>query len=182
MSKHPDVAVVGGGIIGLTCAYFLAKAGMSVEVLDRSDLGREASWAGAGIIPPGNPVCASAPIDRLRAIGSMSFPGFSAELRDLTGIDNGYLRCGGIEFLDADDADVLEAWTSEGIAFERLTHAALRTFEPTVEATYGQPYLLPGCAQVRNPWHLRALYAACEHVGVRLRPHTLIESWNQDRD
>src|SRR5437660_11968353 len=74
MSKHPDVAIVGGGIIGLTCAYFLARAGFAVEVLDRSDLGREASWAGAGIIPPGNPVCAATPIDRLRAIGSMRFP------------------------------------------------------------------------------------------------------------
>src|SRR5262249_14314542 len=149
----------------------------AVEVLDRSDLGREASWAGAGIIPPGNPVCAAKPIDRLRAIGSMRFPGFSAELRDLTGIENGYLRCGGIEFLDADDADVPEAWSAEGIAFERLTQRQLRTYEPAIESVPGEPYLLPGCAQVRNPWHLRALIAACEHVGVRLHPHTSVESW-----
>src|SRR5437763_958562 len=46
MARHADVAVVGGGIIGLTAAYFLARAGLAVEVLDRSDLGREASWAG----------------------------------------------------------------------------------------------------------------------------------------
>jgi glycine oxidase len=182
MSKHPDVAIVGGGIIGLTCAYFLAKAGFAVEVLDRSDLGREASWAGAGIIPPGNPVCATKPVDRLRAIGSMWFPGVSAELRGLTGIDNGYLRCGGIEFLDADDADVPEAWAAEGIAFERLTRRQLRTYEPAVESAPGEPYLLPGCAQVRNPRHLRALIAACEHVGVRLRPHTSVESWGRDRN
>lgn len=49
-----DVAVVGGGVIGLSIAYFLAKAGVRVEVLDRGDFGREASWAGAGILPPGN--------------------------------------------------------------------------------------------------------------------------------
>jgi glycine oxidase len=182
MSKHPDVAIVGGGIIGLTCAYFLAKAGLAVEVLDRSDLGREASWAGAGIIPPGNPVCAATPLDRLRAIGSMRFPGFSAELRDLTGIENGYLRSGGVEFLESDDAAVLEAWTAEGIAFERLTPRELRTYEPAVEVVPADPYLLPGCAQVRNPRHLRALIAACEHVGVGLRPHTPIESWIHDRD
>src|SRR5438874_9227375 len=102
MAQHPDVVVVGGGIVGLTSAYFLAKAGLTVEVLDRSDLGREASWAGAGIIPPGNPERAATPIDRLRAIGSMSFPGLSEELRDLTGIDNGYRRSGGVEFLDPD--------------------------------------------------------------------------------
>ena len=70
MAQYPDVAVVGGGIVGLTAAYFLAKAGLSVEVLDRSDLGREASWAGAGILPPGNPDRAATPADKLRAIGS----------------------------------------------------------------------------------------------------------------
>src|SRR5262245_66355707 len=98
MAKHPDVAVVGGGIIGLTSAYFLAKAGLSVEVFDRGDLGKEASWAGAGILPPGNPAGAATPIDKLRAIGSVRFPEFSAELRELIGIDNDYSRCGGIEF------------------------------------------------------------------------------------
>ena len=35
MSKHPDVVVVGGGIVGLSCAYFLARDGLSVAVLDR---------------------------------------------------------------------------------------------------------------------------------------------------
>jgi glycine oxidase len=160
MAKHPDVAVIGGGIVGLTCAYFLAKEGLSVEVFDRGDLGKEASWAGAGIIPPGNPAGAATPIDRLRAIGSMRFPGFSAELRDLTGLDNGYLRCGGIEFLPEDDKDALELWENEGIAFERLARESLRAYEPAVEDVPAAPYLLPGCAQVRNPRHMQALIAA----------------------
>jgi glycine oxidase len=182
MAKHPDVAVIGGGIIGLTCAYFLARAGLAVEVFDRGDLGKEASWAGAGIIPPGNPAGAATPIDVLRAIGSERFPAFSAELRELTGIDNGYLRCGGVEFLDPGEAaDVLPVWRNEGIAFERLTREGLRKVEPAVGDVPGEPYLLPGCAQVRNPWHLRALVEACRRVGVNLRPHTPVESVPRDR-
>jgi glycine oxidase len=171
MSKHPDVAIGGGGIIGLTCAHFLAKVGLSVEVLDRSDLGREASWAGAGIIPPGNPDRAATAIDQLRAIGSAGFPAFSEELRDRTGIDNGYRRCGGVEFLRPGDEYALPLWRAEGIAFEKLTRERLKALEPAVGDVPGEPYLLPDCAQVRNPWHLRALIAACEGVGVRLRPH-----------
>jgi glycine oxidase len=177
MSKHPDVAIVGGGIIGLTCAYFLAKAGLTVEVLDRSDLGREASWAGAGIIPPGNPDRAATPVDKLRSIGSATFPAFSDELRELTGIDNGYRRCGGVEFLRPGDEYALPLWRAEGIAFEKLTSERLTALEPAVGNVPGEPYLLPDCAQVRNPWHLRALIAACERIGVRLRPNTPVASW-----
>jgi glycine oxidase len=171
MSKHPDVAVIGGGIIGLSTAYFLAKAGFTVDVLDRSDLGREASWAGAGIIPPGNPERAGSPADQLRAIGSARFPVFSAELRELTGVDNGYRACGGIEFLHPADEYVLPVWQAEGIVFERLTPDELSRLEPGVGAVPGEPYFLPSCAQVRNPWHLRALIAACQRAGVQLHPH-----------
>ncbi|HVK19064.1 MAG TPA: FAD-dependent oxidoreductase, partial [Fimbriiglobus sp.] len=121
MERHPDVAVVGGGVIGLTAAYELAKEGLTVEVLDRGPLGAEASWAGAGIIPPGNPDRAATPIDRLRALGSVGMPPLAAELRETTGIDTGYRRCGGIEFLHPHDRDVIELWEAEGFPFERLT-------------------------------------------------------------
>jgi glycine oxidase len=174
MPPHPDVAIIGGGIIGLTSAYFLAKAGLSVSVFDRADLGREASWAGAGIIPPGHPARAATPIDILRGIGSARFPEFSAELRERTGIDNGYRRCGGIEFLAPEDADVPGVWQAEGIAFERLALVEAKRLEPLGHVE-GEPYLLPDCAQVRNPWHLRALIAACETLGVRLHPHTALD-------
>lgn len=178
MATHPDVAIIGGGIIGLTCAYFLAKVGHTVEVLDRGDLGKEASWAGAGILPPGNPDRAATPADKLRAIGSAAFPAFSAELRELTGIDNGYHRCGGIEFLGPDEADVPGLWEAEGVRYERLAPHDLRRLEPAIGEVTGEPHLLPDCAQVRNPWHLRALIAACERIGVRLRPHEAVRlSW-----
>lgn len=179
MPAHPDVAIIGGGIIGLTSALFLSRAGLSVAVYDRGDLGREASWAGAGIIPPGNPDRAATPADKLRGIGSVRLPELSAELHTLTGIDNGYRRCGGIEFLLPEDEDATAVWAAEGIPFERLTLAEARTLEPlgTVE---GEPYLLPTCAQVRNPRHIRALVAACDLAGVGLHTNNGAEAWERD--
>ena len=49
-----DVVIVGGGVIGLSAAYALAREGVRATVLDRGALGRAASWAGAGIISPGS--------------------------------------------------------------------------------------------------------------------------------
>ncbi|MGE4408349.1 NAD(P)/FAD-dependent oxidoreductase, partial [Pseudomonas sp.] len=44
--------VVGGGVIGLLSALQLAEAGCQVTLLDQGDTGREASWAGGGIVSP----------------------------------------------------------------------------------------------------------------------------------
>src|ERR1044071_4414379 len=92
-----DICIVGGGVIGLTLAYLLAKEKISVTLIDKGDLGQEASWAGAGILPAGNPKRAKSPLGRLRSQAVSFFPEFSAELKSLTGIDNGYWRCGGLE-------------------------------------------------------------------------------------
>ena len=51
---QPDVVLIGGGVIGLTTALKLAERGVSVTILERRATGREASWAGAGMLPPGN--------------------------------------------------------------------------------------------------------------------------------
>ena len=42
-----DVLIVGGGVIGLSLAWDLARHGRSVHVIDQGAGGREASWAGA---------------------------------------------------------------------------------------------------------------------------------------
>jgi D-amino-acid dehydrogenase len=47
--------VLGGGVVGVTTAYFLAKAGHEVTLLEEKDaLGLEASSGNAGIIAPGH--------------------------------------------------------------------------------------------------------------------------------
>lgn len=49
-----QVIVLGGGVIGVTCAYYLAKQGVRVTVIDRqADVAEETSFANAGQISPG---------------------------------------------------------------------------------------------------------------------------------
>lgn len=169
MSHHPDVLIIGGGVIGLTTAYVLAKQGMSVEVIDKGALGMEASWAGAGIIPPGNPNRAGSAYDRLRATSSQMFPALSNELLSATGIDNGYRICGGIEFLQADDLQSVPAWKAEAVPCELLSDSSLRSQEPAVSFQQLAAYYFSDMAQVRNPRHLRALAAACNRQRVSMQ-------------
>jgi D-amino-acid dehydrogenase len=47
------VIVVGGGVIGAACAYFLKKAGWdSVSVLDRGQFGKACSHGNCGFVSP----------------------------------------------------------------------------------------------------------------------------------
>jgi D-amino-acid dehydrogenase len=46
--------IVGGGVIGVCCAYYLARSGASVTVLERGEIGKAASYGNAGCIAPGH--------------------------------------------------------------------------------------------------------------------------------
>src|SRR5216684_7860561 len=168
MEMEPDVLILGGGVIGLTTAYFLAREGVRVQVVDKGDFGQEASWAGAGILAPGNPAKARTPAGRLHAHSVALYPSLSTELRERTGVDNGYLRCGGLEFASGHDESAPNEWRSEGIAFEKLNEPDLRRLEPALAPGLGSAYHLPDMAQVRNPRHVKALLAACRSYGVQL--------------
>ena len=47
-----DVAIVGGGVIGLSCAFELARRGRSVTVVEREEVGFGASTVAAGMLTP----------------------------------------------------------------------------------------------------------------------------------
>ncbi len=54
-SSDRHIIIVGGGVIGVCCAYFLAKRGARVTVLEREQVGTAASYGNAGCIAPGHP-------------------------------------------------------------------------------------------------------------------------------
>jgi glycine oxidase len=183
MTEHPDVLILGGGVIGLSTAWFLAEAGVRVTIVDKGDFGQQASWAGAGILSPVSSQHANTAFDHFRALSWGRFPSLSRKLREQTGIDNGYLVCGGLElFTDAAD-ESSDEWRGEGIAFEELTGDDLHRRYSYLSPTLQRAYYLPEMAQVRNPRHLKALQAACAAHGVSMRRgcavHRLVR--NSDR-
>src|SRR5947209_3174739 len=131
MGSQRDILIVGGGVIGLSTAWYLAsESKLRVSVVERGEFGREASWAGAGIIPPANRERATNPFNRLLGLSVELWPALSQQLLDRTGLDNGYRRCGGIELPPGVSERQIQEWRDEGIAFERLAGSALRKREP----------------------------------------------------
>jgi glycine oxidase len=170
-ASSADVVVVGGGVIGLSVAYELLKSGLSVTVLDRGPEPGAASWAGAGILstPAAHPD-ETDPVACLSDLGARTHATWAIELKEQTGLDTGYRRTGGLDLaLDSEMLAVLEHssryWNQVGIAHEWVEPAKITQREPALEVPTLGAVSLPDRAQLRNPWHLRALRAACAKLG-----------------
>lgn len=152
-STTSDAIVIGGGVIGLSVAYQLALDGLSVTLLERGEPGREASWAGAGILPPASWYVDDPALDALCLSAGPKHAEWSQRLLESTGLDDEYWQCG---------AEYRR--TEENAAY---VDAALQRWERL--GIMAQGGVVPAEAQVRNPRRLRALAAACEAIGVRIR-------------
>ena len=89
------IIVVGGGIIGCSAAYELAKAGCAVTLFERSTPGAEASGAAAGLLAPLGETDGT-PFQRLAVASWRLYPDVADELRERTGIDVEYVTRGTI--------------------------------------------------------------------------------------
>jgi len=101
--SDPEAAVVGGGIVGASVAYHLARAGVDVTLYDREDEGR-ATDAGAGIVSPATSSRTESPAwFDLGAAAADYYPDLAAAL-SAAGHDHGYARPGLLHVaLDPDD-------------------------------------------------------------------------------
>ena len=114
--SHPDVLVVGGGVVGIACARALAIAGASVELLDDGTRPGASTGASAGILAPFADVKQDDPVLTLKIRGRDMYRELVPELRSETGID-ARLWTGGILHLAFTQVEVDESLAA--IAWQR---------------------------------------------------------------
>ncbi len=177
LSALPSTLVIGAGVMGLGIAWRLAQAGCRVQVYDRGEAGRGASWAAAGMLAaavetePGEEALLALTLESQRL-----WPGFAQELEALTGITVGYRDEGTVVVaLNRDDAEQLrhtyQFQKGLGLDLEWLSGAAVRQREPHLRPGIPAAVLSPRDHQVENRAIVTALASAARRAGVAVHEH-----------
>lgn len=163
-----DCIIIGGGLIGMLTARSLRRRGYDVTVLERGPFGRQASWAGGGILSPLYPWRYVDAVNRLAMAGQGLYPELARELTETTGIDPEWRRCGLI-VLDAMNPEPALTWANRwGADAAALAPADLPAHEPRLAARTTPALRMPAIAQIRNPRLIKATQAWLQQSGVRL--------------
>ncbi|HET8577485.1 MAG TPA: glycine oxidase ThiO [Methylomirabilota bacterium] len=169
-----SVAVIGGGIIGCSIAYELAKGGCRVTVLERATPGAEASSAAAGLLAPLGESAKPDPFQELAVASWRLYPGVVAELRDVTGVDVEHMTAGTLYPITS-AADRQEAAERCGWPLARefgvriLEGAELYRIEPALSREITAALFVQGDHWVNNQRLVTAYAAAAAGRGVEIR-------------
>lgn len=173
------VIIVGGGIMGMSIAVDLRRSGdFDVTVLERSIPGAEASSAAAGMLAPQFEAPGPGPMLELALLSRMAWPKWAAELVEKSGVDVGYVPCGGMQVAFTDDEvhalDEKIAWQkAQGLRAELLTGPALRELEPALNPKALAASDFPDDHQVDPRRLMRALAVTATRSGVKFRAGTV---------
>ena len=168
-----DVVIVGGGVIGLSIAYVLAREGVAADG-PRPPRARPRGLVGRRRPDPAERRAARAPTRR-------SSSGRGAPCSIPNGRPRSARRRGSTTAIAGpaastspgpsdEDRDLRAAagrWRTEGIAYERLAPGDFARVEPALSPDLRVAYFLPDRAQIRNPRHLRALAAGRRRARAR---------------
>jgi glycine oxidase len=184
MSDHAaDIAIVGGGVIGLSIAFRLATGGLGrVSVYDpqlATAAPVQSSWAAAGMLAPVTEVhYGEEELLTLTLASRDRWAAFADEIRDAGGIDPGYRTEGTVAVArDADDLAHLEEvavfQAKLGLEVTRLRAGELRRLEPALSPRVRAGFVVVGDHSVDNRSLVLGLRQACLQAGVTLVAHSV---------
>jgi glycine oxidase len=179
--SDPRVIIVGGGVIGLSIGWQLAKVGCGVSIYERNYAGRSASWSAAGMLAP----LAEVHFEEkaLLQLGNLSlqlYPEWVEALEADSGMSVGYRTEGTlIVGLDQDDARELkhlyESQQFLNLPCKWLTGTEAREIEPLLSPKVTAAIFSPSDHQVDNRLMVEALILAYRRAGGNLYENMPVE-------
>ncbi len=171
-ASRAEVVIAGGGVIGTAIAWRAAAAGLDVMLVDPQD-GAGASGVAAGMLAPvSEALFGEDALLRLNLLAVRRFPGFAAELEELTGQQVGLRRDGTLAVAhDAGDHAALLRLVafrrSLGLGADELDGRECRALEPFLAPGVRGGALFAGDWSVDNRRYLAALRQAAAGAGAR---------------
>ncbi len=184
-TNSTDVVIVGAGLIGCLTARALAAEGLSVVVVDRAKVGREASHDAAGMLAPQAETEESGPFLDLCLESRALYPALADDLFAETGIDVWYRDEGTLLVaFDADESERLRTLAARqsrlGLAAEILAAEVARKEEPALSPSIALALSIPGDHQVDNRKLVEAVGLSCYARGVQIVEQTPVRSITRD--
>ncbi len=171
MALKADVVIIGGGIIGAACAYYLCAAGLQVHLVERAFPASGSSRACDGLILAWDKTSGTA-LTLAQASAALW-----SELTDTLGLDFEYVRSGTI-LLAEGEPDLAygqaraEAMRAAGIRAEVLDASGLRALEPNLALDLAGGVFFPDDAQVDPRRATLAFLSRARGLGLTLHTHT----------
>ena len=172
-SAARDVLVIGAGVVGLAIGWRAAQRGLRVTLADPSP-GQGATHVAAGMLTPlAEAAYAERDLFQLGTESLRRYPGFAAELTELTGLPTGLRQTGTLQVAyDGDDLAVLEETRqlqeSFGWPARRLTGRECRQAEPMLGPSVRGGLLTDEDGSVDPRLLTAALLTAAQRAGARL--------------
>src|SRR6266478_63379 len=170
-----DVVIVGGGLAGMTTAYYLAKSGVPSVVVERDAIGSHASGFAYGGLSPLSGFGIPGLLAEMAQEGMRLHRELSKSLLEETGIDVDFrVRSSlALAFTEADVRRLRAAllWQQEqpGYTVRWLDVAEARRVEPRISDETLGATLIEGGGAVEPYRLVLALTRAAERLGVRVR-------------
>ncbi len=171
MTTRSDVVIVGGGVVGCASAWFLAREGVSVTLVEREDVAAQASGAAAGMLLPFGEAEVEGPFLEWAERSLALFPELCAELRARSGVDPEFEPSGALHVAACSgEAERLRAKGRRlaGRELEWLEPPELRALEPQLSPELSGALFSPREAHVRSPLLAQAYVAAALQIGARI--------------
>jgi glycine oxidase len=171
--QQHDVAVIGGGAIGLAAAWRAAARGLRTVVVDAGEPG---AWhVAAGMLAPvAEAEFGEGELLELGLRSGRAYESFCAELAEASGRDPGLRPMGTLVVArDADEAEALERLLafrrSLGLEVERLRPSQARRAEPALAPSIRLALDAPGDHSIDPRRLVAALADAVERAGGEVR-------------
>lgn len=191
MTNSPDIAVIGGGLLGASIAYGLARSGARVCVFDEGDTAFRASRGNFALIWVQTKGLGMPEYSAWSKRSGDAWAGLADILRDDTGIDVAHSRPGGFS-LALSEPELQAKITNmrrlhnhpeaAGVAYEILDHDETKRRLPAIGDEVVGAIYSPCDGHVNSLKLFRALHTAMAKRGVEYRPLHVIDAIEKQSD